>query len=558
MLRNRNVRLLPPATTPSAPTTTMRQTSKRKAKNTSDVQKMRNKKTVATVVVKTEPLSDDEVDHTPEPKRPAVQSSALVVHSAQSFLESLCSRRPHPDAPGVPNNADALDKVTFPLPAVVSHSSLATRYLVDRGRLLSCDTFVRNALRLIAGLGSPHQLTSSTPPSDLCQPADLSLLWSPGSATYLRRHADPPSTMTHFTQSVALPQIEFASAVEQRRSIVRRRSTIYLHESQIRMDTLPPIILSEQTVEYDVCTTYAKTAKVATPMRSIGSRTNLEPIAPGTPTSAHPVASTSYSTAVTSAEPICKSRPMLDQDDSESTLSACEEFEQSPTKATPLLRTALASRSKTRFLDTLQIPDGITIISAADKRDAAAAARQVDASPPVVIFSVQPKKRSWDRAIGSESASRTPLLTETATSTSSTANCITTSSSLPEYLQSSRSISIARSTVGGIPRALAHQRTTPAHVSTSPKVLLFSSDPSSSTFASQPPPTNKLAVNSKIKDITLPKMAKIQHGINILRRKDTKTITVSSSSSGMIASGPNVTVQRMPSASAQQPQQPAR
>lgn len=570
VLRNRSVRLQPPSTPP-----TMRQSSRRKA---SDEKKMHSKITVAPlVVVKTEPVSDDEVDHTPEAKRPSVQSSALVVHSAQSFLESLCSRRSHSVPQGVPNNVDAFDKVTISLPSVVSRSSVATRYLVDRCRHLSCKTFVRNALRMCAGLGSPHKLSSflSTRSSDSCQPADLSLRWSPGSSTYLQRHASPPSTMSRITQPVALPQIEFATAVDQRRSIVRRRSTVYLHESQISMDTLPPIILTEQTVAFDVQPTYADTAKAATPMRSIGSRVNLESIAPSTSSSAYHIAARSYSTTSSIAAPVCKSRPVPDQDDSESTLSACEEFEQSPTKSTPLLRTALASTSKTRFLDTLQIPDGITIISAADKRDSTAAARHADASPPVVIFSVQPKqKRSWDRAIGGESALRTPFVTETATSaiptssifnftsafvTNSTTNCVSTSSALPEYLQSSSSISIARSAVGGMSRVPAHQRTTPAHVS--PKVLLFSSGPSSSAFASQPPQSNKLVVNSKIKDISLSGMTKNQHGVNILRRnghKDTKTITVSASSDAMIVTGPNVTVQRMASTSGLQPQQPAR
>lgn len=520
---------------------------KRKAKNVSNEKSSKIKK-IATEVVKTEPISENELDHNPELEQPSVQCSALVVHSGQSFLESLCNNQPFPQpkhSQSVPSSQDTSNKVNFSLLPIVSRDFHAN--IVD-GRSVSCD----NVLSLLFEPPLPSFLSSYLPSrtSYWTNTNELSVRWSPDSATYMRRHAKAQSTIAH-TPTVAIPQIEFASVFEQRKSIVSRRGSIYLHESQFRMDKLPEIILSEQTIPFDAQHKHEDTTLADTPMLSATTRCILEPQTSQTSTAVSPSTAVSQAATLSSSIlPVCKPYPHLsppDNDDSDSTLSACEEMEQSPTNGWP------SSTPTTRFLDTLYIPDGITIIAATHKRDTIAASRLAAAEKvePDVILTVQ-RKDATKTSTRIDIAPELPLTSifdiSSALVAQSTASCISASpsSSLADYLKSNSSNSNTHSKITGMPK------TTTKHQPTGTKSLLLNKNTKPSTSAAQLLPTRRVSANKKN-----PQVIQIVQ-CNGRNHTSASSIVGPVGVGRLNVSGPNVSMLRMPKTSCQQQQQVAR
>lgn len=372
------------------------------------------------IMPKTEPKSpsQSQEDRKPllSPPPFVVKCEALQPHWGPSFLQML--REQHQR-----NREQKYDTKTSPVRAVGSTAAKATtsddeddpdkvivapfrRYIVPSRPISS----------VIVQLYEPQRplLNAS---SVVIEPLDLMISWRSGVQRHgivSRRPVKCTSVRNYSVIVTAMPRATKHVSGRSGSSAAWRPSTDmigdYRHESQIRMTTLPPIILTEQTISFD------------TPSPMV---TSLQPPLLGQPASA----SSNGAAAAAAAAVAAPSRPpthsvshhsvsateFVRSSDSESTLSAIDDSDSPstppdvplivrsmPPRLRPFRQPSSSSSSSSlsspvpaavvqppSFLDTLHIPDGITIMSASRKRAVLPSTPQ----HPIVIVTAPPKHK---------------------------------------------------------------------------------------------------------------------------------------------------------------------
>lgn len=338
------------------------------------------------------------------------------------------------------------------------------RFVIHRPRL---------GRRLLAQVWRQHfrqQSFESQSPVHVLEPLDLLIRWDSQHARLFIRHRSG----AHSSSSSSLPLLLSSLTLRPSSSVIDRINAdvdderiAYLHESQLRMDTLPPFILTEQTVTFDyspsvpqppIVETFETVDQLVDPLSSVRHvNSPVEPVEPAKVVELvrknivlNRRSNDSVKITIEPVNPIASKRPpsTVEQQsqrgkvtllaaqnfasDSDSTMSAFDESD-CPNVPIPQLEkqqhgstavvsapAAVASPVKS-FLDTLRIPDGITI-STTTSNNANKSARYdsvhntvnvttlipisapaappsqpppptSSSQPPVVLFSMPPRKK---------------------------------------------------------------------------------------------------------------------------------------------------------------------